>query len=236
MHNSVVILSTMNPCEQLSKRTMPSTEDSIQPRKKQKITQIMSVLPDRLTPLRNGSIAPHEFLLTRLSSKGVQVEFVSYINLKDFFFEPTEDEINSYRSDVLNAIRNRDIQALRSFHEQGRPLKCSNQFGESLLHLACRRGFLDVVKFLVEEAHVPLRVRDDYGRTPLHDALWTTEPNFELVDYIITMCPDLLYIKDRRENTPFAFVRKPYWDVWVIFLKDVAFEKLVPKLLSVSKQ
>jgi ankyrin repeat protein len=194
----------------------------------------MSALPDRLQPEGNSSVSPQELLQILLSSQGIQHNIVSYKSLSEFFFNPTEDEINSYRSDVLDAVRTRDISALRSFYEQGRPMKCSNQFGESILHLACRRGFLDVVQFLVEEASVPLRVRDDYGRTPLHDALWTTEPNPELVDYIITQCPDLLYIKDRRENTPFSYVRKNDFAVWIKFLENLPITKLAPKLLFVS--
>jgi hypothetical protein len=34
----------------------------------------------------------------------------------------------------------------------GELFQAANEFGESLLHMACRRGFLDVVKFLVDEA------------------------------------------------------------------------------------
>lgn len=196
----------------------------------------MSALPDRLTPKGSSSVSPQDLLHSLLTSHGIKPTNVSYKSLDGFFADPTEAEISSYRSDVLDAVRSRDIVALRCFYEQGRPLKCSNQFGESLLHLACRRGFLDVVRFLVEDAHVPLRVRDDYGRTPLHDALWTTEPHPELVDYIITNCPDLLYIKDRRENTPFSFVRKNDYGVWVEFLVNLPITKLEPKFLLATKQ
>ncbi len=199
--------------------------------KKRKLAIVMSVLPDRLKqPPTNGAISPQDCLLSLLSSQGIIPDIVSYKSVENFFSLPTPAEITSYQSDVLLAVRSRDIGALRNFHLQGRPLQCSNQFGESLLHLACRRGFLDVVTFLVLEAGVTLRVRDDYGRTPLHDALWTAEPNLELVDFIITHCPDLLYIKDRRDFTPLSFVRQRNWAVWVKFLENLPITKLTPKI------
>ena len=140
--------------------------------------------------------------------------------VEGFFAEPTEEETNAYGHDVLTAIRTRDIQKLREFHESGRPLKCSNQFGESLLHLACRRGFVDVAAFLIQEAGVTVQVRDDYGRTPLHDACWTCEPNFDLMELIMSACPDLLFMSDRRGNTPLDYARREHWKAYNKFLNE----------------
>merc|ERR1712183_78962 len=57
------------------------------------------------------------------------------------------------------------------------PFRCANRFGESLLHLACRRGRTDMVRFLVVEMGSPprdvLETMDDCHKTPLHDACWT---------------------------------------------------------------
>jgi len=127
--------------------------------------------------------------------------------IEDFFREPTAEEIEAYDFDVLNAVRSRDINMLRTFHRDGRPLKCSNRFGESLLHLACRKQCIEVVDFLINEASVPLQVADDVGRTPLHDACLTPAPNFKLVDLILAKCPDLLYIKDKRGHTPLFYAK-----------------------------
>ena len=140
--------------------------------------------------------------------------------MQGFFSEYTEEEIEAYDAEVLTAIRTQDIDTLREFLKKGRPLKCSNRFRESLLHLACRRNFLDVVKFLIHEAHVPVRVCDDYGRTILHDAAWTCEPNFDLIELILKECPDLLYMSDRRGHTPILYARKSHWSAWNKFLKS----------------
>ena len=51
-------------------------------------------------------------------------------------------------------------------------MDCFNRFGESLLNIACRRGFEDIVAYLLEQESVSVRHCDDCGRTPLHDACW----------------------------------------------------------------
>lgn len=165
-------------------------------------------------------VSPQDYLVSILESKGVAVRISSSLAMEGFFADPTEEETNAYTHDVLTAIRTRDIEKLREFHESGRPLKCSNTFGESLLHLACRRGFVDVASFLVQDAGVTVQVRDDYGRTPLHDACWTCEPNFELLELIMTACPSLLFISDKRGNTPLEYTRPEQWQAYNEFLNE----------------
>lgn len=108
------------------------------------------------------------------------------------------------------------------------PFRCSNRFGESLLHLACRRGRTEMVRFLVEELETPgadycsprtvLTVRDDCGKTPLHDACWTPSPNPELVALILKHCPEQVLARDVRGNTPFDYVRASDNGLWLRFL------------------
>jgi hypothetical protein len=47
-------------------------------------------------------------------------------------------------------------------------MNCFNRFGESLLHMDCRRGFEDTVEFLLDQPEVDVRICDDNGRTILH--------------------------------------------------------------------
>jgi hypothetical protein len=174
---------------------------------------------------------PHEYLIKILESKGTKVDVCPFDSLVNFFHDPSPEEIASYKFDVLNAVRSNDLAALRKFHEEGRPLKCSNQFGESLLHLACRKQLIEVVDFFVNEAGVPLKVRDDFGRTPLHDACWTSKPNFKMVDLILSKCPDLLYISDKRGHTPLFYARQDHWEVWIQHLHK-RIDLLLPKELA----
>lgn len=155
---------------------------------------------------------PSEYLDSFFSSyRGPQ-------ELENFFMEQRFDEIG-YDAEVITAIRNQDIGTLRKMHQAGRSLQCSNRFGESLLHMACRRGFVEVVDFLLHEAGVSIRIRDDYGRTPLHDACWTAEPNFQLMEMLVQEAPQLLWVRDKRNDPPLNYVRREHWPDWTTFLK-----------------
>jgi len=160
----------------------------------------------------------HDILLP----KKLNVTTNDSLTIEGFFVDYTEDESKSYDTDILTAIRKQDMKKLRELHANGHPLKCSNRFGESILHMACRRGFLNVVRFLIKEAKVSVRIRDDCGRTILHDAVCTPEPNFKIIELILEECPDLLYMKDRRGYTPICYVRKSQRAVWNKFLKERA--------------
>jgi hypothetical protein len=43
-----------------------------------------------------------------------------------------------------------------------------NRFGESVLHMACRRGATPMVAFLMADCGLQVNISDDFGRTPLH--------------------------------------------------------------------
>lgn len=211
----------MNETRLSLKRLAPS---SVALPAKKRIRRIVASLPQRLTEDKDKNdiptkhdVSPQEFLMAAFKSKGSVVTVSPSLAVQGFFADPTEVEISAYNHDVISAIRSHDIENLREFHESGRTLKCSNAFGESLLHLACRRS-PEVAAFLIQEAGVTLRVRDDYGRTPLHDACWTAEPNFELLGLIMTACPALLFMKDQRGNTPLDYTRKEYWGAYTKFL------------------
>ena len=166
--------------------------------------------PDNIT-------SPQSFLHQRFGINSIS----SSLSVDNFFIRHTEEQIKAYDVQVIQAVRSQDIDQLRRMHKAGRQLQCANKFGESLVHMACRRGFVDVVRFLVDEAGVSVRVRDDYGRTALHDACWTSEPNEELVEYLIRQCPELLLMSDKRGNAPFEYVRREHWGQWLKFVREM---------------
>lgn len=105
--------------------------------------------------------------------------------------------------------------------EEGISLDACNRFGESLIHMACRRGDVNVVSFLLIEARIDINVRDDFGRSCLHDAAWTAEPNFAVMDALLDHAPAaLLLSEDVRGHTPFHYARKEHWEAWVSYLKE----------------
>jgi ankyrin repeat protein len=144
------------------------------------------------------------------------------------FLKPTPEMIQGYQAGKINLVRKRDLKGIKDLVEKGESFSVCNRFGESLIHMACRRGSTELVDFLVHDAKVSLLVRDDYGRTSLHDAFWTCKPNFELVALLLTEIPEFLCIRDVRGHTPLDYIRKGDSQAWRDFLlnrKDL----LVPR-------
>lgn len=133
--------------------------------------------------------------------------------------KPTQENIAAYEIPVVAAVRSSDLETLRMLRDEGKSLNACNRSGESLVHIACRRGNTEVVRFMVEEAKVNVNVRDDYGRTILHDAAWTSTPNFDVMDILLrAMKPEMLLAEDARGHTPFDYARRDHWPEWVEYL------------------
>lgn len=209
-----------------------------------KIRQIVSSLPYSLRvkdnesgkyTLQKSQQNPQSYYEYILKSKGCNANTRASLSSDSFFHIHTREQVDSYDHDIIAAIRSEDVQTLREMHQNGRLMTCCNNFGESLIHMACRRGFTEVVTFLLKEAGVSLRVRDDYGRTPLHDACWTCTPNFELMDILIDTDPDLLLMSDKRGHSPLQYVRREHWPAWMEYLRRKK-EALIPRQLGLTSK
>jgi hypothetical protein len=129
--------------------------------------------------------------------------------------------LDAYTMESVQAVRTKDVTKLRQILDEGKSLDASNRNGESLLHLACRRGDLATIKFLLEEAHVNTDVCDDMGRNILHDVCWRTSPDLEIMALLIrTVMPKTLIAQDRRGHTPFDYARREHYGEWMSFLQD----------------
>lgn len=139
------------------------------------------------------------------------------------FEKPSEDDIQAYDLETVKAIRTNNVDLLRKLwsNGDGKSMNACNQFGESVLHMACRRGFSKIVDFLLREVRVRSDRCDDFGRNPFHDALWTSSPNFDVVDALIRYADPLLMLsEDVRGNTPFAYARYDHNERWITFLVE----------------
>ena len=163
-------------------------------------------------------IEPTDFVLSCFEAYGIDTDMKETMKMKNYFKKVTDDRIEAYEQEIGNAIRTRNIDALRLLKKGGKSFEGCNRFGESFVHLACRRGFTDVVYFLIREGNASIRVHDDYGRTPLHDACWSTTPNFELFDVLLDAEPELLLMQDARGHVPLDYVRKEHWGLWIKYL------------------
>lgn len=143
-----------------------------------------------------------------------------------------------YGCDIVNAVRLSDVVTLTQMQEIGRwyfnfsffsftyniilhvscySMSACNRYSESVVHMACRRSSFATVQFILKNIHT-LALVDDYGRTPLHDACWRSEPCFEIVALLMDSNLDLVRCKDRRGSTPFHYVRREHWQLWCAFL------------------
>lgn len=139
------------------------------------------------------------------------------------FRKPNEEDIAAYDIESVRAVRSSNLEQLQELHVGGKSLDACNPFGESLLHMACRRGDSAIVKFLLVDAGVKADRCDDFGRNPFHDALWTSTPNLDVVDLLIDHVadsPSLLLAEDVRGNTPFAYARREHDAKWIAFLEQ----------------
>ena len=132
---------------------------------------------------------------------------------------PRDDR--GYTMEAVTAIRTGDVHQLRQLLEEGERFDACNRNGESLLHLACRRGDLQTVLFLIREAGVSVEARDDLGRTVLHDICWRPRPDTQLMDLLLlTAHPSLLLAEDKRGHSPFDYARLSDWNLWNAYLSE----------------
>ena len=194
-------------------------------------------------------------------ASSTQPTFLSTVHarLQDpaYFVPPTAAHLEAYDAEKVAAVRNDDLHALRRIHGEGRTMRASNRFGETLLHVACRRGRASMVRFFLSSdaeeeqqqqrmtqepkasstssaasttkaastaSYIPrveARVRDDLGRTPMHDLCWSSAfPDHGAMLLLVRAAPELLLAKDARGFSPFDYARREHWASWVSFLKQ----------------
>jgi hypothetical protein len=172
------------------------------------------------------NIHPTDYAKAGFKANGYK-DFDIIINdsIKRFIIKPSPEMTAAYSTDIVMAVRTNNVEKARELYKQDYKFihgcNACNCFGESILHIACRRGHMNMVKFLIEE--VGLRVdtiRDDYHRTPLHDAFWTPIASYDVVDFLLRQpnVVQLLLLKDVRGYTPLDYARSEDRGKWLRFL------------------
>ena len=174
---------------------------------------------------------PRLQLKSILSTLGYpEVKDRRYQDVDDFFQRVTVDRVRGYDLETVKAVRENDFAELVCLNARGKRMDSCNRFGESVVHLAARRGSAQCLRFLIRQ-DINVRVCCDSGRNPLHDACWTSSPNFEVVLMLIQEWPDLLLIQDKKGYTPLKYIPRDCWAEWNTFL-DTHQESLRPKLFT----
>ena len=169
-----------------------------------------------------ADIGPDEYLLKLVQALyGLSLSHKGARSLDNFFQVVTEEQRAAYTMNVVTAVRKNNLEELKKIHlEEGQRIDCFNGFGESLLHMACRRGFEDIVCYLLDQPNISVRISDDNGRTPMHDACWHPNPQLKICKWIIERDPTLFLISDNRGYTPFQYARPQHWSTWRKFLYE----------------
>ncbi len=109
-----------------------------------------------------------------------------------------------------------------------------NRHGESIVHISCRRGQAETLRFLLAHGG-RVHMCDDLGRTPLHDACWAKTPVFDCISTIMDQDPALIRVVDCRGASPLAYVRREHWPDWRHFFdskKDTYWKPLLQPVPS----
>lgn len=175
-----------------------------------------------LTMLR--TIHPTDYAKAAFKANGCKdLEAITTQCIKRFEKSPTPQQLEAYSTDILLAVRSNNVEKARQLYEDGsyNGTNACNKFNESILHIACRRGSLQMVQFLINEVGLKVNeIRDDYHRTPLHDAFWTTSASPDVIDFLLQQSNvvELLLLKDVRGYTPLDYARSEHRSKWLHFL------------------
>ena len=169
------------------------------------------------------TLHPTDYAIAAFKANGFKdIDTITKICITRFIKEPTQEMLDAYRTEILMAVRTNNLSKAKLLYKEGK-FNCNacNRFGESILHIACRRGHLEMVQFLIDDVGLKVdEIRDDYHRTPLHDAFWTTTASYEVVDFLLKQpnVPELLLLKDIRGYTPLDYARSEHRTNWLRFL------------------
>jgi ankyrin repeat protein len=161
-------------------------------------------------------MSPQEYLDDIMKSRGYSTK--RYNTLKTAYHnKPTPLQRASYDLHLIGLVKQNRPDILNEIFQSGISPNPCNVYGESLLHMVCRRGEYHILKVMLDNK-CNVQVADDYGRTPLHDACWASEPATETVELLLKEDISLMLMTDCRGFLPLSYVRKEHWEQWINFL------------------
>lgn len=177
----------------------------------------------RLSPLLRTippGTHPEDFLHDILRQRGYSTEMAA---MKETVFHraPEPDQVSSYDKAILSAVLEEDEEALERMRVAGRRMDACNRFGDSVLHMACRRGRASALRFLLRATGPSgVMLGDDMGRTVMHDACWTATPRFDVASAVLDNDTRLLRTLDSRGSSPLQYVPRDQWPLWCAFFES----------------
>ena len=136
-----------------------------------------------------------------------------------YYNAPSALQLASFGLYFTDLVQQGRVDKLSEALDVGLSPNACNVHGESIVHTACRLANVKTFDVLIE-AGCDIQISDDYGRTPLHDACGATEPNFELVEKLLSIDRQLLFLADKRGHLPLSYTRQRHWSRWLQFLES----------------
>lgn len=108
-------------------------------------------------------MSPQAFLDVLINSRGYSTR--RYRSLQTgYYAKPTAFQQASYDVYLVKLLRNNNVETLRDVLTSGISPNPCNAFGESFIHMVCRRGDSHILKIMLESVGSSVQVSDDYGR------------------------------------------------------------------------
>ena len=217
-HDDKKVVRDKNISSPTTKRGSPDAEKQMKCKNaKIKCQQETMKVPQQQLPTNISSL--QSYFNNLLESRGYSTN--NYSSLETAYSnKPSPLQIASHGVKVIEAVRKSDLYTIRTFLNNGLSPNPCNKFGESIIHMICRRGDYELLKLFMEFG-CNLQICDDFGRTPLHDACWTSVPNFDIIELILEYDRRLMNILDCRGSSPLNYVKRDHWSLWIAFFDRV---------------
>ena len=167
------------------------------------------------TMIVKSTVSPQDYVDAMIYALGYSTKR-HYTLESAYYNRSTPLQQASFRSHVLNLVKIGNARELKTHLQCGLSPNPANAYGESLLHKVCRLGRSRLLQVLLEDCCVDVRVADEHGRTPLHDACAAN--SIECFELICERDLRLLYMADHLNMVPLQFVPKTAWMDWILFL------------------
>ncbi|KAG7368175.1 ankyrin repeat domain protein [Nitzschia inconspicua] len=179
------------------------------------------------------AVSPTTYLTMALKNRKIKERIDMFSLEQAIYFEPYKE--SEIPLPLLQVLRSNDLKRLQLVISSGNyDLEdARNQFGENLVHLACRMGLsTKIVEYLVSERKIPLNVRDKFGRSPLHNACMSPFPDFETIAFVLEEAPKLFLFEDNSGKTPLDGVLPRNFDRWTRFMAEYGLLKRLTSVLE----
>ncbi|NPA65781.1 MAG: ankyrin repeat domain-containing protein [Epsilonproteobacteria bacterium] len=109
-------------------------------------------------------------------------------------------ENNEILKKVEELIYQNDLEGFKEFINTLEDVNIQEKYGWTPLHLAIRRGRMEMVKFLIEERDADINIQDKAGWTPLMEAIM--DDYAEIAKYLVEKGADLSIANERGATAP----------------------------------